>query len=277
MISSTNITPITTTTSTGGTVEKMSLQTWRIQGEQGLTGTVTLSPGLGLLWNLKPASGITLPSTINDISTTYLLPSGMTKAIPYGGPLATPVVYVQSSGSYNNTDQMGVYHIGGFGGGAYDYALNTEYSGGSGINVVSDAVTVVSDVAEYVRKIHYPADTTPVLSISTSPTLVTAGIATGVVFTVTSSGTAVVGATVTLTGVASGTGTTISGGVITISVNATGAGTITATASKTGYTNGTTTVISVAIAPPAEAGTSGFLIVGLAVGALLMMKSSGKK
>jgi len=83
---------------------------------------------------------------------------------------------------------------------------------------------------------------TPTLSVSATPTSVTAGTATNVVFTVTSSGSAVSGATVTLSGVATGSGTTDAIGHATISVTATGAGSITATSSNTGYTSGSTTV-----------------------------------
>lgn len=83
---------------------------------------------------------------------------------------------------------------------------------------------------------------TPTLSITANPTIVTAGTATSLTFTVTSNSTVVSGATVALSGSATGTGTTDASGSAVISVNAATAGTITATASKTGYTSGTTTV-----------------------------------
>ena len=87
----------------------------------------------------------------------------------------------------------------------------------------------------------------PALTVSASPTTVTAGTPTNVKFTVKnqSSGLVVSGATVTLTGVATGSGTSGADGIATISVNAGSGGTITATASKTGYTSGTTTVTSI--------------------------------
>jgi hypothetical protein len=88
------------------------------------------------------------------------------------------------------------------------------------------------------------------LSISATPTIVTAGIPTDVTFTVTSSGTAVSGASVTLSGSATGSGTTDANGTAVISVNATGAGTITATASKTGYTSGTASLTANAAETP---------------------------
>ena len=79
---------------------------------------------------------------------------------------------------------------------------------------------------------------TPVLTITASPAIVTAGIPADVNFTVKNqtSGFVVSGATVTLTGVATGSGDTGADGNATISVNAGSAGTITATASMTGYT-----------------------------------------
>jgi hypothetical protein len=84
----------------------------------------------------------------------------------------------------------------------------------------------------------------PVLTIAANQTTVTAGTPTSVNFMVRnqSSGLAVSGATVTLTGVATVSGTTSAGGNVTLLVNATGAGTITATASMAGYTSNTTTV-----------------------------------
>jgi hypothetical protein len=69
---------------------------------------------------------------------------------------------------------------------------------------------------------------------------------------VTSNGIAVNGATVTLSGVASGSNTTDVNGNTVINVNATGVGSITATASMTGYTDGTTTVSASQTPPPTK-------------------------
>ena len=92
------------------------------------------------------------------------------------------------------------------------------------------------------------------LIVSASPTSVTAGTPTNVNFTVINQTSLVPinGATVTLTGVATGSGTTGGDGKATISVNASSAGTITATASMTGYTSNTTTVT----ANPAPVGST---------------------
>ncbi len=88
----------------------------------------------------------------------------------------------------------------------------------------------------------------PSLSISASSSTVTADTPTNVTFIVTSSGSAVSGATVTLSGVATGSNTTDANGSATIIVNTTGAGTIVAAANKTGYTNGSTTITASAAA-----------------------------
>jgi hypothetical protein len=92
--------------------------------------------------------------------------------------------------------------------------------------------------------INYDIPVTPVLTVSANPTSVIAGTPTNVNFTVKnqSSGLAVNGASVALTGVATGSGTTGADGNATISVNAGSAGIITATASMGGYISNTTTV-----------------------------------
>jgi len=94
-----------------------------------------------------------------------------------------------------------------------------------------------------------------VLSISATPISVTAGTGTPVTFTVRNLGTPgsllpgplVNGSLVSLSGAATGTGTTDSTGKVTISVNA-AAGTVIATATKIGLTSGTT---NLAVNPPA--------------------------
>lgn len=101
----------------------------------------------------------------------------------------------------------------------------------------------------------YPTPT-PALSITSNLTTVTGGISTNwtftsVTFTVTSAGAPVSGATVTLTGDPISTAvepwapygsTTNANGQVIISVPAASAGTITATASKSGYNSGSTTI-----------------------------------
>jgi hypothetical protein len=85
----------------------------------------------------------------------------------------------------------------------------------------------------------------PTLDISANQT-VTVGNWTFVEFQVTSNGSPVSGVTVTLSGGnANGTGTSNSVGSAVIYMNANTPGTITATASKNGFTNGTTTIAAV--------------------------------
>jgi hypothetical protein len=76
------------------------------------------------------------------------------------------------------------------------------------------------------------------LLISADPTTVTVGAPTDVTFTVTDNDSEPVeGVNITLTGCATGSGTTCAAGTAVISVNATSEGTITATASKEDYTS----------------------------------------
>ena len=88
----------------------------------------------------------------------------------------------------------------------------------------------------------------PVLTVSAAPASVIVGTPTAVKFTVKNqtSGLVINGATVTLSGPATGSGVTGADGTATISVNAATAGTITATATRTGYINGVTTVTATA-------------------------------
>lgn len=79
------------------------------------------------------------------------------------------------------------------------------------------------------------------LSVSASTSSITASTPAFVTFTVKSGNNFISGAAVTLTGAASGNGLTNQNGIAIIQVNTTGAGTITATASQTGYTSGSTT------------------------------------
>jgi hypothetical protein len=80
----------------------------------------------------------------------------------------------------------------------------------------------------------------PTLSVSASPSNVTNGVPTYVVFTVTSGGSAVSGATVSISGGGISTdGMTNSAGQVTLQLNSAGSGAINAAARKTGYIDGT--------------------------------------
>lgn len=83
----------------------------------------------------------------------------------------------------------------------------------------------------------------PAIGVSASPSNITNGVATYVTFTVTSGGSAVSGATVSVSGGGiTADGITNSQGQATLQLNAAAAGTISVTARKTGYIDGTTTL-----------------------------------
>ena len=90
--------------------------------------------------------------------------------------------------------------------------------------------------------ITYSGVPSPKLSISADPTTVTVGVPTDVTFTVTNNSVPVEGVPITLSGHATGSGTTGASGAVVISVNATGEGTIISTASKEGFTSASTTL-----------------------------------
>jgi hypothetical protein len=92
----------------------------------------------------------------------------------------------------------------------------------------------------------------PTLDISASPTSVTTGVPTKVTFTVTSNGIVVNGATVTMIGNATGSNTTDINGNAVVIVNATGEDPIIATASMTGYTSGTASIIVTPVIVPLQ-------------------------
>lgn len=83
----------------------------------------------------------------------------------------------------------------------------------------------------------------PALAVSASPSNITNGVPTYVTFTVTSGGSAVSGATVSVSGGGiTADGITNSQGQATLQLNAVASGTISVTARKTGYIDGTTTL-----------------------------------
>lgn len=87
------------------------------------------------------------------------------------------------------------------------------------------------------------------LSISSSHATVTLGVPTHVTFTATAIGSPVSGATISLSGATVGSGITNQDGKAIILVNPQSTGTITATASETGYTSGSTTLTSTGTQP----------------------------
>ena len=117
------------------------------------------------------------------------------------------------------------------------------------------AVTITAfynTTLQNITTVTFTAAVIPDLTVSASPANVKAGMPTNVTFNVTSNGTARNNATVTLSGVAIGSGTTNTSGLVIIRVNATSAGTITATAKMSGYNDGTTIITAEAATPENE-------------------------
>jgi len=85
------------------------------------------------------------------------------------------------------------------------------------------------------------------LSVAANPTSVTAGVPAYVTFTVTSGSNAVSDSTVTLTGMASGSGVTNPNGQVILYVNSTSSGAIIATATKNGYSAGSVSVSAIGL------------------------------
>ena len=116
-------------------------------------------------------------------------------------------------------------------------------SGSCGLNLSAEltnrsGVTVPSNVANGTFTISELAN----MTVTATPSSVTANTSSNVVFNVTSNGTSVSGATVTLSGAFSNVSTTGADGKATIAVNATSTGTINVTATKDGYAAAETTV-----------------------------------
>ncbi|MCX9025836.1 MAG: PGF-pre-PGF domain-containing protein [Candidatus Methanoperedens sp.] len=119
-------------------------------------------------------------------------------------------------------------------------------------NVVGDTTAYAAPAAGYPNVVANSTGvttsltvTSQALSITANPTTVTVGTPSNVTFNVTGNGAAVNASAITLSGSATGSGTTNDTGIAIISVNATAAGTITATASAAGFLNGTTTLNAV--------------------------------
>ncbi len=107
------------------------------------------------------------------------------------------------------------------------------------INLAGNIKFKVVDNTTYLK--FYPT-VEPRLNITASSVSIPAGTPTDVIFTVTSNGSPINGATVSLSGAAVESGITGTNGQANININATYNGTIIAEAGKAGYTNGTTEI-----------------------------------
>ena len=113
------------------------------------------------------------------------------------------------------------------------------------------------------------------LSVSGSHSSITAVTPTFVTFTVKSGSSFISDSTVTLAGAASGNGVTNQNGIAIILVNSTGTGTITATASRTGYTAGSTTFAAVGLQTLSMSASPSNLTNGAATFVTFTVKSGG--
>lgn len=127
-------------------------------------------------------------------------------------------------------------------------ATGTGITNPEGKTVILTTPYTTGTITASANKTGFAAGSTTVMVVSTqslnvvaSPATITSKSPEYVMFTVTSGNSFISEATVTLTGAASGNGVTNQNGQTIILVNATGAGTIMASASKTGFTTGSTT------------------------------------
>ena len=122
--------------------------------------------------------------------------------------------------------------------------------------------TINQSYMKYVRGVTFESileeiQITTNLSINANPSTITAGTPTNVTFTVTSNSIPISDALITLSGAANGSATTNASGQAVISVNPATTGTITATASKAGYLNCSTTITAV-VATIFDTGPGGY-------------------
>ena len=214
---------------------------------------------------------VTVNSTPSNVASPSAVAASITVVSPNGGEVwaqntTHPITwsYTGTPGSAVKIDLMknGIFYqaivastpIGSAGSGSYSWTIRTISTPGTTyrVRVTSTTNATVNDTSNANFAIT-AAGALPALTVSASPTSVIVRTPTAVTFTVKNqtSGLVVNGATVTLTGVATGSGVTGANGNTTISVNASAAGTVTATATLAGYTNGVTTVTATA-APSAS-------------------------
>gem|GEM_PF-1968411 len=199
-------------------------------------------------------------SIVADIGeVTVGIPTNVTFTVTSQGT-PVPLVLVSLSGMANGSDRTD----------ANGTAIITVDATGAGLITATASRTGYNDGTTTITAV-VPA--VP-LSIVADLGEVTVGIPTNVTFTVTSDGAPVRLVLVSLGGMANGSDRTDANGTAIINVNATGEGVITATASRTGYIDGTTTII--AVAPPASrSATIGLYHTGAGVFFLKNSNSAG--
>ncbi len=175
---------------------------------------------------ISSASQQTLSVSSSQSSVTVNVPVFVTLTVTAGGSAVNDAVVTLSGAASGSgvTNQDGKAIISFTPGGAGTITASASKAGYAGGSV---AITSTG---------------TQSLSLATSPTSVTAGIPTYVMFTVMSGSNVVSESTVTLTGVATGNGITNQNGQVILQVNSTGTGTITASATKNGFSGTSTTL-----------------------------------
>ena len=191
----------------------------------------------------------------NVLGIDYIGSTGFAAALPEGITLKdarlTGVHMASADGSYTfNSNNIPSGTPQGSLAGSNTWNVTNSFNPSGTNNMTYNRSGASYKIALGILTAEYQGQAPGALSISANPTTVTAGIPTDVTFNVTSDSAAVNGASVTLSGSATGSGTTDANGTAVISVNATGAGTITATASKTGYASGTTSLTANAAETP---------------------------
>jgi PKD repeat protein len=188
-------------------------------------------------------------------NTSGIIPMAQFTANPKTGTAPLTVSFTDTSNDFTKP----ITYLWDFGDGETSSVQNPSHKyTTAGTYSVNLTVTDQKGGSDFEYKSHYITvnEVTPLLTVTANPTTVTAGSPTSVKFRVknATSNQDISGALVTLSGgLAPGSGTTgITGadGNTTISVIATS--TITATASKLGYTDGTTTVTTNAAIPVAS-------------------------
>jgi len=242
-------TPVTfTVTSSGTPVEAQVLVESRVVGTTNAsTGTLVVNipaiPSPGII-NVTAHN----PSYINGTTTLTVVPAPEALSITASQtevPVGIPTTVIFTVTSAGLPKQARVTLSGELGSG-----ITNATTGQTEIIVNA---TVAGEIIATAERPGFTNGTTTIravvpaaaLSITASVTEVTVGIPTEVTFTVTSNGAPVRLADVVLSGMATGSDRTDANGTALISVNATGAGVITATASRSGFTEGTTTITAI--------------------------------
>lgn len=199
---------------------------------------------------ISGAASPIITATVSGLSSTRSLTVDMPQAVM--SVSASPaVVYIGTATPFTITVMTDGISVSGATVTLSGTASGTYTTGSTGQIEISPNVpwsyagiiTVTASKSGYASATGSIQISSPVLSVSASPSNISTGTSTSVTFTVTSSGSPVNGATITLSGAGvSSSLITNTNGQATISINPSSAGTIIATVTKSGYNSGTTTI-----------------------------------